>query len=112
MNDTDIYKTLASKEVWSIEEVLELLCSCADPSAIILGKTHRPMGELLETAANQGRFGMLAGIEPSRFLWDTERLHPDEPLDTITKFAVHYLRFADWIEDENILDKIDLDNEH
>jgi hypothetical protein len=84
----------------------------SNPSAIIRGETHEPMGELLETAANQGRFGMLTtGID--KFCWDMELLHdglyPDEPLDTITNFSAHHLRFVDWIEDEDVLDKIQLD---
>ena len=97
MSDADTYKTLTNKETWSIEELLELLCGPSNPSAIIRGETHQPMGELLETAANQGRFGMLAGSESGRFYWDMELLkggpYPDEPLDTITEFAAHQLRF-------------------
>ena len=112
MNKADIYKTLADKEIWSIEEVLELLCGPSNPSAIIRGETHQPMGELLETAANQGRFGMLVGSESGRFYWEMELLqggpYPDEPLDTITEFTAHYLRFIDWVGDENVLDKIQL----
>ena len=112
MSDTDLYKTLANKETWSIEEVLMLLCVPSDPSAIIRGETHRPIGELLETAGNQGRFGMLAGPEPYKFLWDMDRFRDSlEPLDTITKFEAHYLKYLDWIEDEDILDKIKLDDE-
>jgi hypothetical protein len=112
MNDPDIFKTLTNKETWSIEEVLELLCGPSNPSAIIRGETHQPMGELLETAANQGRFGMLTtGID--KFYWDLELpsdyLYPDQPLDIITDFTAHYLRFIDWVEDENILDKIQFD---
>ncbi|SVE06646.1 uncharacterized protein METZ01_LOCUS459500 [marine metagenome] len=46
------------------------------------------MGKLLETAANQGRFGMLV-TGPDKFYWDMELLqdsqYPDEPLDTITE---------------------------
>jgi len=113
MNDPDIFKTLTNKETWSIEEILELLCGSSNPSAIIRGEIHQPMGELLETAANQGRFGMLVGSESGRFYWDMELLqgsqYPDEPLDTITEFAAHQLRFVDWVEDENVLDKIQLD---
>ena len=103
MNDPDIFKTLTNKETWSIEEVLELLCGPSNPSAIIRGETHQPMGELLETAANQGRFGMLAtGVD--KFHWNMELLqggrYPDEPLDTITDFSAHHLRFVNWIEPE------------
>jgi hypothetical protein len=112
MSDTDLYKTLANKETWSIEEVLALLCGPSDPSAIIRGETHQPIGEHLEAAANQGRFGMLAGPEPYKFLWDMDRFRDSlEPLDTITKFEAHYLKYLDWIEDEDILDKIKLDDE-
>jgi hypothetical protein len=112
MSKADIFKTLANKETWSIEEVLELLCGPSNPSAIIRGETHEPIGELLETAANQGRFGMLT-TGPDRFYWDMELLqdgpYPDEPLDIITEFEAHCLKFVDWIEDEGILDKIQLD---
>jgi hypothetical protein len=112
MNKSNSIDHLKNKETWSIEEVLELLCGPSNPSAIIRGEIHRPMGELLETAANQGRFGMLiTGID--KFHWNME-LHqggryPDEPLDTITDFSAHHLRFVDWIEDEDVLDKIQLD---
>lgn len=115
MSDTSIFKTLASKETWSIDEVIGLLCGPCNSSSVIRGEINRPLGELLETAANQGRFGMLAGSEPYRFLWDLERLqdrlYPDEPLDTISDFQAHCLRFTDWIEDKNILDEIKLDTE-
>jgi hypothetical protein len=112
MKNADIFTTLTNKETWSIEEVLELLCGPANPSAIIRGETHQPMGELLETAANQGRFGMLAtGVD--KFHWNMELLqggrYPDEPLDTITDFSAHHLRFLDWIKDEDVLDTIQLD---
>jgi hypothetical protein len=114
MSKADIFKTLANKETWSIEEVLELLCGPSNPSAIIRGETHEPIGELLETAANQGRFGMLTtGID--KFYWDLELPpdypYPDQPLDIITDFTAHYLRFIDWIEDEDILDKVQLDTD-
>ncbi len=115
MSDTDLYKTLANKETWSIEEVLALLCGPSNLSAIIRGETHEPMGELLETAANQGRFGMLAtGID--KFYWEMmepppDHPYPDQHLGEITDFAAHYLRFIDWIEDEEVLDKIQLDDE-
>ena len=114
MSKADIFKTLANKETWSIEEVLELLCGPSNPSAIIRGEAHQPMGELLETAANQGRFGMLFGPEADKFLWDMDflqdRKYFDEPLEYITQFQVHYLRFVDWVEDEDVLDKIQLDD--
>jgi hypothetical protein len=60
----------------------------------------------------RGRFGMLTtGID--KFYWDMELLqdglYPDEPLDNITNFSAHHLRFVDWIEDEGVLDKIQLD---
>ena len=114
MKNADIFTTLTNKETWSIEEVLELFYGPSNPSAIIRGETHQPMGELLETAANQGRFGMLAtGID--KFHWNMELLqggrYPDEPLDTITDFSAHHLRFVDWIEDEDVLDKIQLNAE-
>jgi hypothetical protein len=113
MNKSNLIEHLKSQETWSIEEVLELLCGPSNPSAIIRGESHQPMGELLETAANQGRFGMLTtGID--KFYWDIELLqgglYPDEPLDTITEFAAHHLRFIDWIKDEGVLDKIQLDS--
>ena len=113
MSDADTYKTLTNKETWSIEELLELLCGPSNPSAIIRGEIHQPMGKLLETAANQGRFGMLAtGID--KFYWDMELPpdypYPDQPLDIITDFTAHHLRFIDWIEDEDVLDKIQLDD--
>ncbi len=76
-------------------------------------KSIKPMGKLLETAANQGRFGMLV-TGPDKFYWDMELLqggrYPDEPLDEITEFNAHYLKFVDWIKDEDILDKIQLDD--
>jgi hypothetical protein len=111
MNKSNSIDHLKNKETWSIEEVLELLCGPSNPSAIIRGEIHQPMGELLETAANQGRFGMLT-TGPDKFYWDMELLqdsqYPDEPLDEIIKFNAHYLKFIDWIEDEDILDKIKL----
>ena len=114
MSKADIFKTLANKETWSIEEVLELLCGPSWPSDIIRGEAHQPMGELLETAANQGRFGRLFGPEAEKFLWDIDflqdRKYFDEPLEYITQFQVHYLRFVDWVEDEDVLDKIQLDD--
>ena len=49
---------------------------------------------------------------PDKFYWDMELLqdspNPDEPLDEIIKFNAHQLRFIDWIEDEDIFDKIKL----
>jgi hypothetical protein len=112
MNKSALIEHLKSQEIWSIEEVLELFYGPSNPSAIIRGETHEPMGELLENAANQGRFGMLTtGID--KFHWDMELLqggrYPDEPLDTITNFSAHHLRFVDWIDDEGVLDKIQLD---
>jgi len=113
MSDTNIYEILASKETWSIDEIIELLCGSCNPSSVIRGEIHDPLGELLETAANQGRFGMLCtGID--KFDWDTDTLqdspYPDEPLDIITEFEAHYLKFIDWIEDEAILGKIQIDS--
>jgi hypothetical protein len=110
MSDTDLYKTLANKETWSIEEVLKLLCGPSDPSAIIRGETHRPMGELLETAANQGRFGKAtvymepgSGYTPC---WDILYLAEindghfvNENLDLILDLPVHPLRVIEWIDD-------------
>ena len=114
MKNADIFTTLTNKETWSIEEVLELFYGPSNPSAIIRGETHEPMGELLETAANQGRFGILLD-GPDNFIWDIEFLensfYPDEPLDTITDFSAHHLRFIDWIKDEDVLDKAQLDGE-
>jgi hypothetical protein len=112
MNKSALIEHLKSQEIWSIEEVLKLFYGPSNPSDIIRGETHEPMGELLETAANQGRFGMLAtGID--KFHWNMELLqggrYPDEPLDTITDFSAHHLRFLDWIKDEDVLDKIQLD---
>ena len=113
MNKSNSIDHLKNKETWSIEEVLELLCGPSNPSTVIRGKTHKPMGKLLETAANQGRFGMLV-TGPDKFYWDMELLqggrYPDEPLDEITEFNAHYLKFVDWIKDEDILDKIQLDD--
>ncbi len=113
MNKTYSIEYFENQETWSIQEVLKLLCGpSSNPSAIIRGETHQPMGELLETAANQGRFGMLA-TGADKFYWDMEKLHSstslDEPLDTITEFSAHHLKFVDWIEDEDVLDKIQLD---
>ena len=112
MNKSALIEHLKSQEIWSIEEVLKLFYGPSNPSDIIRGETHEPMGELLENAANQGRFGMLTtGID--KFHWDMELLqggrYPDEPLDTITNFSAHHLRFVDWIDDEGVLDKIQLD---
>ena len=112
MNKSALIEHLKSQEIWSIEEVLKLFYGPSNPSDIIRGETHEPMGELLETAANQGRFGMLAtGID--KFHWNMELLqggrYPDEPLDTITDFSAHHLRFLDWIKDEDVLDTIQLD---
>jgi hypothetical protein len=105
---------LKNKETWSIEEVLELFFCPSNPSAIIRGEIHQPIGELLEAAANQGRFGMLT-TGPDKFYWDMELLqdsqYPDEPLDTITEFTAHYLKFIDWVNDDNVLNKIELDND-
>jgi hypothetical protein len=114
MNKSALIEHLKSQEIWSIEEVLKLFYGPSNPSDIIRGETHEPMGELLETAANQGRFGMLTtGID--KFHWDMELLqsgpYPDEPLDTITDFSAHYLRLLDWIEDEDVLGKVQLDGE-
>jgi len=113
MNKSNSIDHLKNKETWSIEEVLELLCGPSNPSTVIRGETHKPMGKLLETAANQGRFGMLV-TGPDKFYWDMELLqggrYPDEPLDEITEFNAHYLKFVDWIKDEDILDKIQLDD--
>ena len=114
MNKSALIEHLKSQEIWSIEEVLKLFYGPSNPSDIIRGETHEPMGELLETAANQGRFGMLAtGID--KFHWNMELLqggrYPDEPLDTITDFSAHHLRFLDWIKDEDVLDKAQLDGE-
>ena len=102
MSKADIFKNLANNDTWSIEEVLKLLCGPSNPSAIIPKKPHQPMGELLETAASEGRFGMLTtGI--FKFHRNLELLqdgpYSDEPLDTITDFSAHHLRFADLIED-------------
>ena len=114
MNKSALIEHLKSQEIWSIEEVLKLFYGPSNPSDIIRGETHEPMGELLETAANQGRFGMLTtGID--KFYWDMELLqggrYPDEPLDTITDFSAHHLRFLDWIKDEDVLGKVQLDGE-
>jgi len=114
MNESSLIEHLKNQEIWNIEEVLELFYGPSNPSAIIRGETHEPMGELLETAANQGRFGMLTtGID--KFYWDMELLqggrYPDEPLDTITDFSAHHLRFLDWIKDEDVLGKVQLDGE-
>ncbi|HIF02903.1 MAG TPA: hypothetical protein EYQ84_06230 [Nitrospinaceae bacterium] len=113
MNKSNSIDHLKNKETWSIEEVLELLCGPSNPSTVIRGETHKPMGKLLETAANQGRFGMLV-TGSDKFYWDMELLqggrYPDEPLDEITEFNAHYLKFLDWIKDEDILDKIQLDD--
>ncbi|MBC8151119.1 MAG: hypothetical protein H8E97_07510 [Bacteroidetes bacterium] len=112
MNKSTLIEHLKSQEIWSIKEVLKLFYGPSNPSEIIRGETHEPMGELLETAANKGRFGMLTtGID--KFYWDMELPpdypYPDQPLDTITDFSAHHLRFVDWIEDEDVLDKIQLD---
>jgi hypothetical protein len=113
MNKSNSIDHLKNKETWNIEEVLGLLYGPSNPSAIIRGEIHQPMGELLETAANQGRFGMLT-TGPDKFYWDMELLqdsqYPDEPLDTITEFTTHYLKFIDWVNDDNVLSKIQLDN--
>ena len=114
MNKSALIEHLKSQEIWSIEEVLELFYGPSNPSAIIRGETHEPMGELLETAANQGRFGILLD-GPDNFIWDIEFLensfYPDEPLDTFIDFKTHHLRFIDWIKDEDVLDKAQLDGE-
>ena len=56
MSKADIFKTLANKETWSIEQVLKLLCGPSNPSAIIRGESYQPIGELHETVTNQGRY--------------------------------------------------------
>jgi len=114
MNKSALIEHLKSQEIWSIEEVLELFYGPSNPSAIIRGETHEPMGELLETAANQGRFGILLD-GPDNFIWNIEFLensfYSDEPLDTFIEFKAHHLRFIDWIKDEDVLDKAQLDGE-
>ena len=88
MNKSNSIDHLKNKETWSIEEVLALLCGPSNPLTVIRGETHQPMGKLLETAANQGRFGMLV-TGPDKFYWYMELLrdsqYSDEPLDTITE---------------------------
>ena len=41
MNKSNSIDHLKNKEIWSIEEVLELLCGPSNPSTVIRGATHK-----------------------------------------------------------------------
>jgi hypothetical protein len=110
MNKSNSIDHLKNKETWSIEEVLELLCGPSNPSTVIRGETHKPMGKLLETAANQGRFGRInVCTEPGYSYtpcWDILFLNEiiddhfvHENIELILDLPVHPLRVIEWIDD-------------
>ena len=113
MQKIDKLEFLPDHETWNISDVLRLLCGAMETDeaiSVIMCQHQQPLGELLETAANQGRLGRLrVHQEPGSrydFHWDRQFLeeyndknYVDQTLEFILDLPVHPLRIIEWIDD-------------
>ena len=126
MKSINKFEFLSENETWNISDVLRLLCGSlkvSDAYSIILCQSRQPLGKLMETAANNGRFGkvtiyMKPGSEYTPH-WDIPFLteiigghfvdenqaeingdhFANENLELILDLPVHPLRVIEWIDD-------------
>jgi|LWDU01.1.fsa_nt_gi hypothetical protein len=126
MKSINKFEFLSENETWNISDVLRLLCGSlkvSDAYSIILCQSRQPLGKLMETAADNGRFGKVTVyMEPdSEYTphWDIPFLteiigghfvdenqteisgdhFANENLELILDLPVHPLRVIEWIDD-------------
>jgi hypothetical protein len=113
MQKIDKLEFLPDHETWNISDVLRLLCGAMETDeaiSVIMCQHKQPLGELMETVANQGRFGRLrVHQEPGSrydFHWDRQFLeeyndknYVEQTLEFILDLPVHPLRIIEWIDD-------------